>query len=70
MSVESGIRRLRVKDAAALVTLRREALENEPLAFASFLEDDRGSLEFIEGALADHEEQAVFGLFEELSSWA
>jgi GNAT superfamily N-acetyltransferase len=59
------IRRLGVEDATALMRLRREALENEPLAFASSVEDDRAaSLEFVRTALADKEAQAVFGSFE------
>jgi RimJ/RimL family protein N-acetyltransferase len=63
MNDEWSIRRLRPDDAPALVALRREALEVDPLAFAASLEDDRAlSLEFVRGALAD-DEQAVFGLF-------
>ena len=56
------IRQLRPDDAHALVVLRRQALESDPLAFAASLEDDRAlSIEFVRGALADEGEQAVFG---------
>lgn len=59
------IRRLRPEDAAALVALRREALETEPLAFGSSIPEDRNlSIEVVRGALADEEEQAIFGSFE------
>jgi ribosomal protein S18 acetylase RimI-like enzyme len=65
MSMDSNIRRLRPEDAACLVSLRREALETDPLAFGASIDDDRGlSLEFVRSALADHQEQAVFGYFE------
>lgn len=66
MSADSNIRRLLPEDAAFLVALRREALESHPLAFGASIDDDRGlSLEFVRTALADVEEQAVFGCFEE-----
>jgi GNAT superfamily N-acetyltransferase len=62
MSVEVTIRRLRVENAAAFIALRREALENHPLAFGASIDDDRGlSLDFVRTALADDQEQAVFG---------
>jgi len=65
MSAGVDIRRLGVEDAAALVTLRREALETDPLAFAASVEDDLGlSLDFVRGSLAGVEEQAVFGGFD------
>lgn len=65
MTAEFNIRRLRAEDGAALVALRREALESEPLAFGASVEDDRGlSLEFVRTVLADDQEQAVFGSFE------
>ena len=64
MSEEWNIRPLRPGDAPALVSLRREALEVDPLAFAASTEDDRAlSLDFVRTALADDQEQAVFGLF-------
>lgn len=61
------IRRLGPEDAAALVALRREALETEPLAFGSSIPEDRNlSIEVVRGALANEEEQAIFGSFEGL----
>jgi GNAT superfamily N-acetyltransferase len=64
MSVRLDIRRLCPEDVVSLIALRREALENHPLAFAASIEDDRGlSPEFVGTVLADHE-QAVFGHFE------
>jgi len=54
-----------VEDAASLVSLRREALETDPMAFGSSIADDRGlSLEIVRASLADNEEQAVFGWLE------
>ncbi len=41
MSAASNIRRLRPEDAAALVSVRREALTSDPLAFSASTEDDR-----------------------------
>jgi GNAT superfamily N-acetyltransferase len=62
VSGEFNVRRLRVEDVASLVSLRREALEADPLAFGASVDDDRGlSLELVRTSLADHEEQAVFG---------
>lgn len=64
MSAGVGVRRLGVADAAALVSLRREALETDPLAFGASIEDDRGlDLDFVRSSLADIREQAVFGCF-------
>jgi len=61
MSIASNIRKLSPQDASILVTLRRQALENDPLAFGASPADDRGlSVEFVRGALADGD-QAVFG---------
>jgi ribosomal protein S18 acetylase RimI-like enzyme len=52
-------------DTAALISLRREALEAAPLAFAASVEDDVGlSPEFVRRALADGREGAVFGHFD------
>ena len=60
-----NIRRLGVADASALVTLRREALEAEPLAFGASPADDVGLVvESVRGFLGDHETQAVFGQFD------
>jgi len=57
--------RVRAVDADALVALRREALEIEPLAFGASSEDDLGlRLESVRTFLGDHEEQAVFGQFD------
>ena len=65
MSVEAGVRRLRPEDAPSFVALRREALESEPLAFGSSVDDDRRlSVEFVCRWLADDPEHAVFGAFE------
>jgi GNAT superfamily N-acetyltransferase len=65
VSLEFNVRLLRVEDAGPLVALRREALETDPMAFGSSIEDDRGlSLELVRTSLADHEEQAVFGCLE------
>ena len=63
--VDSSIRKLRPEDAIALVALRREALDNAPLAFSASTADDRGlSVEFVRSALGDADEQAVFGYFD------
>ena len=65
MSAGVDVRRLRVEDAAALVSLRREALETDPLAFGASIEDDRGlDLDLVRSSLADVGEQAVFGGFD------
>ncbi len=65
MSVVAKIRRLHPRDAEFLVALRRQALESHPLAFAASVDDDRGlSLDFVRTALADDQEQAVFGYCE------
>ena len=65
MSIAPTIRRLRPEHAESLVALRRQALEGDPLAFAASTHDDQGlSLEFVRTALADDQEQAVFGQFD------
>lgn len=65
MSEPFAIRMLDVEDATSLLSLRREALETEPLAFASSTDDDRGlSPEFTRDMLANRREQAVFGSFD------
>jgi len=57
------VRRLLPDDAEVYIGIRREALEREPLAFASSPEDDRGlSLSFVRQALA-RPSQATFGAF-------
>jgi GNAT superfamily N-acetyltransferase len=46
------------------MTLRREALETDPLSFAASIEDDVGlSPEFVRNSLGDEREQATFGAF-------
>ncbi|HWM91518.1 MAG TPA: GNAT family N-acetyltransferase [Thermoanaerobaculia bacterium] len=62
--MDPNIRRLGPEHAAALASLRREALESHPLAFGASLEDDRCSPDFFRTSLANPEEQAVFGCFE------
>src|SRR5687767_15974109 len=65
MSVDLDIRRLSAQDADALIALRREALQAEPLAFAASLEDDFALLrESVLTFLGDSENQAVFGQFD------
>jgi RimJ/RimL family protein N-acetyltransferase len=65
MSARLDIRQLGPDDAASLIVLRREALENDPLAFAASIEDDRGlSPAFVRTALDDVHERTVFGQFE------
>ncbi len=59
------VRRLGPDDATAFMALRRAALLDAPLAFASSPEDDAaGSREFVEKALAASD-QATFGAFTE-----
>jgi GNAT superfamily N-acetyltransferase len=63
--MELNIRRLGLADASALVELRREALEAEPLAFGASPADDVGLVvESVRGFLSNHETQAVFGQFD------
>ena len=63
--MELNIRRLGAADAFALVALRREALETEPLAFGASPADDVGLvIESVRSFLGDHETQAVFGQFD------
>jgi len=58
------VRRLDVADAGAFVALRTEALDAEPLAFASSPADDVGlKLDSVRVFLADREAQAIFGHF-------
>ena len=57
----TDVRQLAPADAEALIVLRREALERDPLAFGASPADDRGlDLAFVRHALASSE-QAVFG---------
>ncbi|HZF18823.1 MAG TPA: GNAT family N-acetyltransferase [Burkholderiales bacterium] len=63
--MELNIRKLGAADASALVELRREALETEPLAFGASPADDVGLVvESVRAFLGDHETQAVFGQFD------
>ena len=62
--MELNIRRLGTADATALIALRREALETEPLAFGSSPADDVALvIESVRRFLGDRETQAVFGQF-------
>lgn len=66
MTERLEVRRLAVEDAAAFMSLRREALEAAPLAFSASHEDDVGlDPEFVRRSLANVSEQAVFGYFED-----
>lgn len=63
--MELNIRRFGAADASALVALRREALDAEPLTFAASPAEDVGLVvESVRGFLGDHETQAVFGQFD------
>ncbi|MGI9334348.1 MAG: GNAT family N-acetyltransferase [Gammaproteobacteria bacterium] len=63
-SAAADVRRMAPEDANELVILRREALEQAPLAFGSSLQDDRGlSVDFVRSALEQRDEQAVFGYY-------
>jgi cytosine deaminase len=60
-----NVRPLRPEDAGGLVSLRREALETDPLAFGASVEDDRGlSPDLVRSSLSDDREQAIFGCFD------
>lgn len=64
MSNPLEVRRLAVDDAPAFIALRREALEDTPMAFSSSLEDDpKLSVERIASWLAEEDRQAIFGAF-------
>ena len=64
MSAGWPVRRLLPDDAPALASLRRQALDGDPLAFGASVEDDRLlSLDFTRAMLADLREHAIFGLF-------
>jgi ribosomal protein S18 acetylase RimI-like enzyme len=65
MGDRMDVRRLGVADAASFMSVRREALEADPLAFGASVEDDVGlDPEFVRRSLANEAEQAVFGYFE------
>ena len=60
------VRRLGVEDAVPFTSVRREALEADPLAFSASIDDDVGlDPEFVQRSLANESEQAVFGYFED-----
>src|SRR5688500_17641591 len=59
------VRALGPDDAAALVTLRREALTMDPLSFESSVDDDRAlSIDNVRESLTTPERAAIFGAFE------
>src|SRR5689334_971525 len=63
--MELNTRRLEVADAAAVIALRREALETEPLAFRASPADDVGLLiDAVRSFLGEREMHAVFGQFD------
>lgn len=63
--MQPSIRRLGVEDAAALVALRQEALESEPLAFAASVTDDFAlMIESVRAFLGTPDSQAVYGAFD------
>ena len=66
--LRSRVRRLAAKDAGAYAELRHRALETDPRAFASSVEDDlRLSIEYLEETLGDASASAptvILGLFE------
>ena len=59
------VRRLGPDDAPAFMTVRREALEADPMAFSASIEDDVAlDPDFVRRSLNNEREQAVFGYFE------
>ena len=61
-----NVRRLGVEDAASFMSVRREALEADPLAFSASVEDDFAlDPDFVHRAFKNEREQAVFGYFED-----
>lgn len=57
------VRQLHPEDAESYIAIRRQALEQEPFAFLSSVEDDRAlSASFVREALASSS-QATFGAF-------
>jgi GNAT superfamily N-acetyltransferase len=64
MSTGSSVRRLQPDDAPALASLRRQALDGDPLAFGASPDDDRLlDTDFARAMLGDPREHAIFGLF-------
>jgi ribosomal protein S18 acetylase RimI-like enzyme len=58
------IRRLLLTDADAVLRLRREALESEPLAFSSSPTEDRVQMPGMLDQYLAHRTKAIFGAFE------
>ena len=59
------VRRLGVEDADSFMSVRREALNADPLAFSASVEDDFAlDADFVRRSLGNEREQAVFGYFE------
>ena len=64
MTEPLSVRILGLADASDLTVLRREALENAPLAFGSSPDDDRfNSPEVVRGYLDAGDDSVIFGLF-------
>jgi GNAT superfamily N-acetyltransferase len=64
MTTGSSVRRLQPDDAPALASLRRQALDGDPLAFGASPDDDRLlDSDFTRAMLGDPREHAIFGLF-------
>jgi GNAT superfamily N-acetyltransferase len=63
MSAGPPVRRLRPDDAAALISLRREALDADPLAFGASPQDDLLTVDAAPSLLAPAADRAIFGLF-------
>jgi len=63
------IRRLGTADAVALAQLRSASIEAEPLAFGASPSDDvHGTVDALRTSLADRDELAVYGAFDEAGS--
>jgi ribosomal protein S18 acetylase RimI-like enzyme len=59
------VRRLGPNDVASYVSVRREALQADPLAFSASLDDDVAlDADFVRRSLENEREQALFGYFE------
>ena len=59
------VRRLGVEDADSFMSVRREALNADPLAFSASIDDDFAlDADFVRRSLGNEREQAVFGYFE------
>src|SRR5262245_45667784 len=68
MSTTCTVRKLDEQDTEAWTALRREALENHPLAFSASIPDDVESwIESIRARLASTDDSAVFGAFDGMS---